>query len=447
MMLEKIQIVRNLPRLRHVGHRLGGALVFGFLLMLSLLVMATGPRAEPELRTEKQWPVSYKAVVPQALSPRVQVYGRLETEQTASLRAAIAGTVSQMHFREGDWVDQGMVLVSLADEEMQLNVQAAEAEVQKAAAQLASVETGFALARELTLHHEAQAALSAARVERYTSLHQQRMIADAQLDEVRQEANERAMTLARHKASVDDFPHQIAQAQAALSAARTRLSRATLELSYTALKAPFSGRVLDIGVAAGDRIAPGASLLSMADYNRLRIRAAVVPEVAQQLRQALGGRQPVSGSTLIAGRELTFELTGLASDIRSGQGGLDVFFRVAPDAGLALGLVLPLSLNLPAQHDVIPVPVHALYDNSRLYRITNNRLEALDVQRVGEYQDEHGNYQLLVRSSGIRPGDHIMVSQLPTAVSGLLVDPVAADSNSIDLAAPDTVALQWSSRE
>jgi hypothetical protein len=39
------------------------------------------------------------------------------------------------------------------------------------------------------------------------------------------------------------------------------------------------------------------------------------------------------------------------------------------------------------------------------------------------------------------------VSQLPTAVSGMLVDPVAADSNSIDLAAPDTVALQWSSRE
>src|SRR5690606_24534348 len=131
---------------------------------------------------------------------------------------------------------------------------------------------GYSAARELSLHHEAQADLSQTRLERFVSLHQQRMIADAQLDEVRQEVNERAMTLARHRASVGEYPHQISQAEAALAAATTRLARAELDLGYTQMRAPFSGRVLEICVAAGDRVAPGALMLGIADYNRLRMR-------------------------------------------------------------------------------------------------------------------------------------------------------------------------------
>jgi multidrug efflux pump subunit AcrA (membrane-fusion protein) len=414
-------------------------LVFVFLLMLSALVIATTPRAEPEVVGEKQWPVSYREVVPQSLSPQIQIYGKLETEQTATLRAAISGTVAQIHFREGDWVEQGDILLSLADQEMQLAVQSAQAEVMQAQAHLGSVKAGYKAALELSLHHEAQAALSQTRLERFVSLHQQRMIADAQLDEVRQEVNERAMTLARHKASVEDFPHQIAQAEATLSAATTRLARAQLELGYTQLNAPFSGRVLDIGVAEGDRIVTGTSMLSIADYSRLRMRAAVVPTLAQQLREALGNGQPLIAQAELEGRKLHFEMTGLAGDIRPGNGGLDVFFRVDLSAELALGLVLPLSLELPPVADVIAVPLHAVYDNTRLYRIVDNRLQALDIQRVGEYQDAGGHYQLLVRSPGIHAGDHIMMSQLPTAVSGLLVDPIAADSQVM---AVDSLALQ-----
>ncbi|MDP3518279.1 MAG: HlyD family efflux transporter periplasmic adaptor subunit [Pseudohongiella sp.] len=441
-MFEQAQIVRRLPRLRHVGVRLAGVLVFGALITLSALIIATGPRAEPEVRAEKEWPVSFKTVSPQALEPSFQVYGRLESGQTAVLRAAISGTVSGVLFREGDWVDRGDVLAVLDDAELSLAVSAAESALRQAQANRSSVLTSFELAQELTAHHEAQALMAVTKRERFDTLHEQRMIADAQLDEVLQEANERAMTLARHKASLKDFPYQIARADAAVSEAQTRLQRAQLELSYSRLTAPFSGRVLSIDVAEGDRIAGGTSLLKLADFESLQIRAAIPVQTAQRLRQSLDRGQPLTGRALAGGVSEEFELLGLAGDIKPGQGGIDAFFGVDSDSVLALGSVVQLSLNLPAEPDVVSIPMHALYDNVRIYRIEQSRLQALEVERVGEYEDHLGNYQLLVRSPAIKAGDQIMISQLPTAVTGLLVVPVETN-----VATATELAAQWSSLE
>ncbi|MDO8907922.1 MAG: HlyD family efflux transporter periplasmic adaptor subunit [Pseudohongiella sp.] len=444
-MFEKIQVVRTLPRLRNIGTRLGGVLVFGALISISALIVATGPSASPETRAEKEWPVSYREAIPALMTPNLQVYGKLETVQTANLRAPVAGTVSAIHFKEGDWVERGELLMSLDDAELRLNVRAAESSLLQADANRATVVSNYELARELTQHHEAQASLAASKLERFVSLHNQRMIADAQLDEIRQEANERAMTLARHIATLREFPHQIAYAEALVAEARTRLERTQLELSYAMMAAPFSGRVLAIEVAVGDRVGSGASMLRLADYEGLQIRAAIPAQIAHRLRQSLNEGESVFAEARLGGVRYGFELAGLSGDIKPGLGGIDAFFNVEADAVLALGTVLQLSLSLPAEPDVISVPMHALYDNGRIYRISNSRLEALSVERVGEYQDEHGNYQLLVRSAQLNRGDRIMVSQLPTAVTGMLVSPVDALAGVLDLAPATELAVQWSS--
>jgi HlyD family secretion protein len=446
-MFGKIQIVRSLPRMRNIGARLGGVLVFGVLVSLSALIVITGPNAAPEARAEKEWPVSYREVVPAAMIPSVNIYGKLETEQTANLRAAVSGTVAGIHFKEGDWVERGDILLSLDDAELALNVRASRSSLQQAEANRATVVSNYELTRELTAHHQAQADLAAAKLERFVSLHHQRMIADAQLDEIRQEANERAMTLARHMATLRELPHQIAYAEASVSEARTRMERAQLDMSYATMVAPFSGRVLSVDVAVGDRVSNGASMLRFADYENLQIRASIPAQTAQRIRQSLNAGVRVIAETDMAGDRYGFELSGLSGDIKSGQGGIDAFFRVEADAVLALGTVLQLKLHLPAEQNVIPVPLHALYDNGRIYRIRDSRLEALSVERVGEYQDESGSYQLLVRSALLNAGDHIMVSQLPTAVTGMLVNPVNTADDPAHAAIAGGLAVQWPSQQ
>jgi multidrug efflux pump subunit AcrA (membrane-fusion protein) len=128
--------------------------------------------------------------------------------------------------------------------------------------------------------------------------------------------------------------------------------------------------------------------------------------------------------------------------LKTGQSGIDAFFRVAPDSVMALGAVVNLTISLPEETNVVALPMHAVYDNNRVYRIADNRLQAVEIERVGEHLDDTGNYRVLVRSPALGRGDQLLVSQLPTAMSGLLVRPTLADG-----APPSSLAGQWSSSQ
>lgn len=431
---------RTLARFRFLGAKAAGGLVFGMLLLLSMLVIATGPQAEPVERAEREWPVSYREVSPAAMAPTIQVYGKLETDQSATLRAGVTATVSQVLRREGDWVDAGDTLLRLNDAEVLLAEKSARAALARAEAALRSIRNEHQLVRELGSHHEAQAQLAREKLHRFESLHAKSMIADAQLDDVRHDATERAMVLAQHQSRLFDFPNQEQQAAAAVAEAAAHLGQAELDRQHTDVRAPFSGRIIALQVATGDRISAGTALLSVADYAGLQVRAPVPVDVAQRLRLNLDTGKPVVAATTIAGERLGFELQGLAGAMKSGQSGIDAFFRVAPDSVMALGSVVNLVIALPEESNVVALPVHAVYDNNRVYKIADNRLQAIEIERVGEHLDDHGAYRVLVRSRALSQGDQLLVSQLPTAMTGLLVKPTLAE-----LSQPSTLAGQWSS--
>ena len=76
---------------------------------------------------------------------------------------------------------------------------------------------------------------------------------------------------------------------------------------------------------------------------------------------------------------------------------------------------------LPAERGVFAVPYQAVYGNSRVYRVVENRLQALDVDSIGQSGVEDGRALVLIRSSDIKSGDQIAITHLPNAVSGLKV--------------------------
>ena len=100
--------------------------------------------------------------------------------------------------------------------------------------------------------------------------------------------------------------------------------------------------------------------------------------------------------------------------------------------------MLELAITLPEEEAVIALPVQSLYENDRIYAIRDlaegsdselngaqheYRLEAITVERVGEAQAEDGQHRILVRSPEISAGQKIITTQLPRAISGLLVEP------------------------
>ncbi len=427
----RLQLEKLWGRIRiifdHIVHyRLLSVTILGAAVLLSALIIVTGPESDPILRQEKAWPVSIQVATPGDLMPTLFAYGRVESRQLANLKTSISAPVASVDAPEGTWVKAGDVLVRLDDSELKLSLAVATAEYKKRVAQLESAKTDFELAQKITQHHRALTDIAQAKLKRHLDLYAKKMISDSILDEARQQASERSITLERHLADIKIFPNIIDQHEASVAEGRALADRAELDLAQTVIKAPFEGRVISTHVAPGDRVLPGTPVIQVADYDELEVRASIPATTGYDLRQKFSQGVAVNATGKLDGRSIDFYLVRLSGDVKSGQSGLDAFFKTPSNENLDIGRVVNLNITLPQEHNVVALPVQSLYENNRVYKVEDDRLKGINVQQVGDYIDPQGNYQVLIRSNGIVPGDRLITTQLPRAITGLLVDPIDA---------------------
>lgn len=409
-----------------VRSRLAGVGVLGVFVALAALVVATGPESEPLVRSEKAWPVSVKIAEPGEVAPTLIAFGRVESRQLANLKTSITALVDEMLVAEGDWVDKGEVLIVLRDEELVLVHKMAQAEHASRVAGWQTARTELELAQSITPHHRELKQIADAKLKRHLDLYNSSMVSNAVVDEARREASERAITLARHLADLKVLPRKIEQRDAAVTEAAALVAQAQIDLDQTRLRAPFSGRVIQTLVAPGDRSIPGTPLIQVANYDQLEIRTAIPADLGRKIRMQLESGARVAAIGTLDDQQVELVLDRLSGDVKPGQSGIDAFFVTAAGEQLDIGRVVNLAITLPAEQNVVVLPIQSLYERGRIYRVDGNRLEGLDVEQVGDYVDESGIYRVLVRSVQISAGDRVITTQLPRAITGLLVEPITA---------------------
>jgi RND family efflux transporter MFP subunit len=141
--------------------------------------------------------------------------GRFAASQAVEVRPRVSGQIVALHFKDGDLVKQGDVLFTID----QRPFLAAEAE---AAADVAGAASALTLARS-----------DLARATRLTG------------DD------------AVSQGEVDQLRAKVESAQASLEAAQARLRERALDVAFTTVRAPISGRVSDRRVDAGNLVVGG----------------------------------------------------------------------------------------------------------------------------------------------------------------------------------------------
>ncbi len=406
------------PRLRRVA--LGGAILAAAALT-SASLFATGPAPEPEIRAEKAWPVAVTTAEPSTQSPSFTAYGRIEASRIAHLATDLVAEVEAVHVREGDRVNPGELLVELADAEASLAVAERQADLARRAAELRSIESErAALARTLD-QARSMNQIAQEKLRRHQALLDRRLISQSVLDEVLAQANRTAIDLEDHERRLADLPNRIAAQRAAVASATALAQRAELDLAKTRIRAPFGGPVLSVDVAPGDRSNLSRTLLTLADADGFEVRVQIPDSYEQRFQDHLNGAAAVTAS-LGDGRTLT--LVRLARQVQPGQSGVDAFFRLDDRVGAPpLGRIVDLRIRLPEEPGVVALPIASLYENDRVYAVEDNRLQAIRVERVGELHTPDGEYRVLVRAPELGAGRAVITTQLPKAVSGLLVEP------------------------
>lgn len=415
--------------------RLLGAAILGISFLVAAVIIVTGPEAEPQARTEKAWPVSVVKAEPAKLAPTLVAYGKVESRQMANLKTSISAPIAEVISQEGTWVEKGEVLIRMDTRELELSVRSAESEYKRRLAVLVAVKNDYASERRMTEHHRELKEIAEAKLKRHKELYASRMISDAILDEVRQQASERAITLEKHLARIANFPSLIEQDEAMVAEAKSILEKAKLDLEQAEIRAPFAGRVIKTFVAPGDRILPGTPLVQVADYSELEVRASIPANTGYGLRQRIREGVKVTAVAMLDGQKIVFVLDRLSGDVKPGQSGLDVFFSCEDGVNLDIGRIVDLTITLPPENDVVALPIQSIYENDRIYKVENDRLVGMRVKQVGEYLDGEGNFKVLVRSPAIKEGDRLITTQLPRAITGLLVEPIDASKFDEALAA------------
>lgn len=232
---------------------------------------------------------------PAATAPQQQVEGcrifapgRVEAASPeVELRLRLAGRIQQLAVEEGQFVEEGELLVQLDDEQFQHNVSLAAAELELAEAQLERLVNGARSQQR----HETQALYRAKQVEvenakrsweRIRALREARAISRQEADD--QEAMTAALTeeLEAAKARVEllEAPARtddVRIAQARIQAAKASLQLAKTQLDRTSLQAPSRGQILEVTVETGELTGPDSPkpVIVMADTTGFRVRAFV----------------------------------------------------------------------------------------------------------------------------------------------------------------------------
>jgi multidrug efflux pump subunit AcrA (membrane-fusion protein) len=383
------------------------------------LVNSKTERQKPVL-SEKIWQIDVVTAKLQELSPALTLYGRIESPEQLKAAAPGGGIVKNVFVRNGARVSEGQRLVTLDRRDF-------DAALLQAEADLRDIENQIA---ELGIRHESNKsslkternllALAETEVERLVKLQQQNLSADTALNSARSELGRQQLAVTSRELDVDSYPARQQILIARQDRAKAQLAQARLAMNRSDLRAPFDAIVSEVAVAAGDRVSLGQLLISLFPVQALEIRAHLPINYIESVQQAIARGAQLEAR--VAGRDDLGSLPVLRLAGEAEATGIDVYFDIdATDDQLRPGELLPLSLRLPAESNVYAVPYQAIYGNSRIYLVAEQRLKAIEVITVGQARGDDGQVLVLIRSDAISPGDQISVTHLPNAVSGLKV--------------------------
>lgn len=397
-------------------------MILGVTTTLTMLVVLAAPKPDKKPTEETAWPVTVIEAQEETLSPEITLYGRVETPRTSSLTSAVNAYVKNVVVREGDWVQEGDLLIQLERVDASLLMERRAADFTEAQANLSSTILKGRDDEQIFAEEQKLFKLLEKRVTRYKRLRKDKSISEESLNVVLMEMSQRSIVMKRQKGLVDNTQHQISRANANLKRATALLNEARMQLQRTSIMAPFAGRITMVSVSPGERVAPGALVVEMYDEDDLEIRAQIPGGLLSSIKNGLSNGNPMVAEISLRDRTINARLHRLSGRVKAGHSGVDGLFRLT-DRGaiIELGRAVNISLKLPALNKAIKVPIQSIYGDNRVFVVENNRLKGVEVNRVGELRDQGGYHHILINSNDVTTGTRVLTSQLSNAISGLKV--------------------------
>ena len=383
------------------------------------LIASKPARQQPEL-AEKTWHVEVIEAQPRAMAPGLILYGRVESPERLRAAAPGNGIVARVDVRNGERVLAGAPLVQLDSQDFRTPLRQAEADITDLQGQIADLKIRYESDQAALVTERELLDRAAAEVDRLQQLQKRNLSAVTALDSARSALGRQHLAVISRQLGIDSFPARLQTLQARLERAEAQRDAAQLAMDRSSVSAPFDAIISQVEVSAGDRVSLGQTLLSLFPLNHLEIRAHLPTNHINAVQDALATGKVLLAQSVRESAPETYQLLRLAGEAEAT--GIDLYFAINHTAAaIRPGELLPIELMLPEQDNVIALPYQAIYGNSRIYKVVDERLHGVDVTTVGQLRGSNNASQVLIHSDAIASGDHIVITHLPNAMTGLKV--------------------------
>ncbi|SDH48711.1 HlyD family secretion protein [Chitinophaga filiformis] len=195
--------------------------------------------------------------------------------------ARAAGYIQQILFEENQWVNKGDTLVILDDREYRNKVQEAEAALQDSHAQELVLDASISAAQSGTYINKDQISSAQARlwqqqqdIKRYENLIKEEAATGQEYEQVKarydvamSDLNAANNTLKTSYSKIEELRSRKSLLAADLKRKQTQLDFARINLGYTVIIAPYSGRLGRKVIQEGQQIQAGQPLVSIVNEN------------------------------------------------------------------------------------------------------------------------------------------------------------------------------------
>ena len=384
-----------------------------FSLLIAVVLLSACRQENPKTITPGPMEVGVLTIKQQPVNLAVELPGRTAAYRIAEVRPQVGGIIKKRLFTEGSEVKAGQLLYQIDPDTYQARFDSAKA----------------ALAKADALEHSARL-----KAERYRTLVQTKAVSDQ--DQVEMEANWK-------------------QAVADVAAAKAAVDSARINLDYTKLTAPISGRIGRSTVTEGalvtaeqptalstiQQLDPLYVDLNQSSTEMLNLKKELSSEQAQHLEKS---QSPVK---VLFEDGLEYNQTGVLefSDVTVNQTTGTVILRAIvanPDQRLLPGMFVRARIDKGQRPNAILVPAVSISRNSKgqpMVMLVNK--ESVVEARIVQTGQNIGD-QVLV-TEGLSEGEQVIVAGLQKIKPGVSVKAAAGVvSNAIQspASAPTAVA-------
>ena len=353
------------------------------LLLLSLLLVACSKDNPPPKRTEAE--VAYVRLQSEALPNTEVLNGRVVSTLTAEIRPQVTGIIQKRLFVEGAQVKAGDVLY-------QIDAATYQSTLDQATAALAN----------------AQAAVSAEQLK------------SARYDEL-------LVIQGVSKQDADDAKVSYLQAMAAVEQSKAAVKLAKINLNYTTIRAPISGRIGTSTITAGALVTANQTnaLAVIRVLNPINVDLTQSSTELLRLKKALANGTGSAGSKtikLILPDGSYYDKTGILkfSEIAVDESTDMVTLRAEfpnTEQTLLPGMFVRAEVDQAIHHDAILAPQQAITRNPKgdataMVLSANNRIESRVVVTDKAIEDKW------VIASGLKVGEKVIVEGLNKIKAG-----------------------------